>query len=108
MRAIVNNLTTSQKAAMGIEIRKQIAENLDVMQTDLISIVLWQLHKQLGFVKKRLLRFYKDFAPALKKLTEYYDLPNRDQSFICKYHLKAIGVDVDDMTKAFCFEANIK
>lgn len=108
MKAIVNKLTVNQKRAMDIEIRRQIAVNLDAMQADLVAIVLWQLHKQLGFGKKRLLRFYKGFAPSLKELAEYYDLPERDQSFICKYHLNAIGVDVDKMTEAFCLEANIK
>lgn len=108
MKAIVNRLTVNQKRAMEIEIRKQIGENLNAMQADLISIVLWQLHKQLRFGKKRLLRFYKEFAPSLKELAEYYDLPDRDQSFICKHHLKAIGVDVDKMTDAFSLEARIE
>ena len=108
MKAIVNKMTVNQKRAMEIEIRKQIGENLNAMQADLISIVLWQLRKQLGFGKKRLLRFYHEFAPSLKALAEYYDMPESDQSFICKHHLKAIGVDVDKMTEAFCLEARIE
>lgn len=108
MKAIVNKMTVKEKRAMEIEIRKQIGENLNAMQTDLVSIVLWQLHKQLGFGKKRLLRFYKNFAPSLKELAEYYDMPESDQSFICKHHLKAIGIDVDTMTEAFSFKAKIE
>ena len=108
MKAIVNKMTVNQKRAMEIEIRKQIGENLNTMSSDLISIVLWQLHEQLGFGKRRLLRFYKSFAPSLGALVDYYDLPDNDQGFICKHQLKAIGVDVDKMTDAFTFKAKIE
>lgn len=108
MKAIVNRMTVNQKKAMETEIRKQIGENLNSMSSDLISIVLWQLHEQLGFGKKRLLRFYKSFAPSLRALVDYYDLPDNDQGFICNHQLKAIGIDVDKMTEAFTFKAKIE
>lgn len=108
MKAIVNRMTVKEKRAMEIEIRKQIGENLNSMSSDLISIVLWQLHEQLGFGKKRLLRFYEGFAPSLRALVDYYDISDSDQGFICKHRLKEIGIDVDKMADAFTFKAKIE
>ena len=107
MKALIHKFTPIEKHAVNVEIRKQIAENMENMNADLTAIVLWQLHSQLGFGKERLLRFYERFAPALRELVDYYEMPQNDQGFICKQRLKELGIDTDMLHETFCLETKI-
>lgn len=72
------NLTNREREALQQEIDRQMVENVSRLSGDLTALVLWQLHTQLGFGKKRLLRFHKAFAPAIKELRDYYSAETAD------------------------------
>lgn len=91
-------LSAKQQNAMDREMYRQIAENVRNLTSNIIALVLWQLHEQEGFGKKKLLRFHKDFLPALKELQDYYEMHTADETeWVCKYKLKQMGIDVDNM-----------
>lgn len=96
MRANFYKPSGAVKKAINDEVYRQIAEGVGNMSKDLTALVLWQLHVQKGWGKKRLLDFHKDFAPALKELQDFYQMHSQeDTEFLVKYKLKEIGVDVD-------------
>ena len=111
MKAIVPpKLSVNQKKALNIEINKQLSQNVRDLAVFLQAIVLWELHEQLGFGKKRLLRFQKGFLPKIKALQEYYDTRNADDTdFVCRYKLKnEVGIDVADLDSIFEFSLKLK
>lgn len=91
------------------EINRQIAEGVKGLSFNLMALVLWVLHEHLGWGKKRLTRFAKIFAPALKQLETYYEMPG-DAAFICDYRLRNdVGIDVRDFNNCLInFKANVK
>lgn len=91
-------LSEQQKKAMRNEICNQIADNMPTLSQNLIALVLWQLHEQEGFGKKRLLRFFDNFVPKIRELQEYYEMyAVEDTEWVCKYKLKELGIDLDKM-----------
>lgn len=106
MKSNIYRPTTAQKRAILEEVRKQIAENVPKLSADLTALVLWELHEQLGFGKKRLKRFQDNFIPALKALQEYYELPTQDDAhFLSRYKLEQIGYDVKEFETIFPLSA---
>ena len=101
------DLTKDEQKALDAEIRRQCAEAVDKMEHQVDILMLWQLHVQEGWGKKRLERFYRDFSVAYEKLRDYYksDDPkkdvNDDNFWIMDSQLKEIGVDVEALFKEF-------
>lgn len=91
-------LSVQQKKAMEYELYNQIAEGVRNLSTNFTAIVLWQLHEQEGYGKTKLLRFYKNFVPKIKELQDYYEMHSvADTEWLCKYKLKEMGIDLDNM-----------
>lgn len=86
-------LTAKERKAMDIEIKKQIAVMEREHATALDALVLYALHKHLGWGKARLRRFYEAFTAEHNKLIEYYEMPE-DNAWLAEAKLKEIGVDV--------------
>jgi hypothetical protein len=105
MNARLPVLTAKERRAMEDEINRQTAQNVKKLSADLQALVLWQLHEQLGFGKRRLLRFQKSFAPMLQELQRFYEVRSaHDTDFICKYKLKQeVGIDVEELDEMFQF-----
>ena len=100
--------TVNQKRIIRDEVRKQISESVPKLSADITALVLWALHEQLGFGKKRLKRFQDKFIPAIKKLQEFYELPTEeDAQFLCRYKLKQIGYDINELDTMFPITARI-
>lgn len=96
------NLSANQSRIIEEEIDRQIAQNMDKLSKNILSIVLWELHEVEGFGKKRLLRFHENFVPALKELQEFYDMKtDAETEWLCKKKLKEIGVDVEELSDVF-------
>lgn len=111
MKAIIPpKLTVNEKKALYREINKQTAQNVENLSRELQALVLWCLHEQLGFGRKRLLRFQKAFLPKIKELRDYYDMRTaEDTSFVCKQKLKnEVGIDVDNQDVMFEFEMKLR
>ena len=96
-------ISAAQRKAINTEINRQIAENVGGLSVYIQAVVLWQLREQLGWGKKRLLRFQKRFAPALKELQEYYEMKtDSDTQFLCEHKLKQeVGIDVRELDEMF-------
>lgn len=110
MRANVPLFTSKERKAMQAEIDRQIAQNVKNLSSNLQALVLWSLHEQLGFGKKRLLEFQKNFLPLIKELQNFYEATSaKETEFICKYKLKnGCGIDVDELGEMFEIQAVLK
>lgn len=91
------------------EIDRQTGENVRKISLNIQALVLWSLHQQLGFGKKRLLEFQKDFLPLIEELQEYYQTKNADETkFICLYKLKnEVGINVEELDSMFDIKVKI-
>ena len=110
MKANVPLFTSKERKAMQEEINRQTAQNVKNLSIDLQSMVLWSLHEQLGFGKKRLLKFQKNFLPLIKELQTFYEARTADDTnFICRYKLKnECGIDVEELNGMFEFQVVVK
>ena len=90
-------LSKDEEKAMKIEIQKQLADYIQKNTNELDAIVLWYLHKEFGFVKKRLRKFYDLFNPALDSLCKRYEITDKSEElWLFQEELKNYGVDLDE------------
>ena len=89
------------KKAISQEVNRQIAGNVDKLSKNMTALVLWSLHTHLGFGKKRLLRFYQHFLPAIREMQNYYEMHDADSSeYLCAEKLKTeLDIDVYELDK---------
>ncbi len=91
--------TEKESKALDAEINRQIAEKCREFEDELNGLILWQLHVQLGFGKKRLKRFYDNFS----KVTESFMGQYKDGYFShgkdCIHKLGEIGINIEDWKK---------
>lgn len=81
---------------MNKEINAQILVKDRGYYLDMDAAVLWALHQEFAFGKKRLRRFFDAFAAAHKELRKFYELDDSDSGiWLCRKLLKDYGVDVD-------------
>lgn len=92
-------LTASERKAMEIELRKELARYVESNARELDAIILWVLHKELGFGKKRLRQFYDQFIPAVKELVNRYEMEDSDEIWLTTYKLKELGIDLERWEK---------
>lgn len=109
MKAILP-LTNRERKALENEINRQTAQNVKNLSLNLQALVLWQLHEQEGWGKKKLLGFQKRFLPAIQELQRFYELENASETdFVCKYKLKnEVGIDVETLDEMFEFQVVMK
>lgn len=109
MKAILP-LTNRERKALESEINRQTAKNVKNLSLNLQALVLWQLHEQEGWGKKKLLRFQKRFLPMIQELQRFYELENASETdFVCRYKLKnEVGIDVENLDEMFEFQVVMK
>ena len=90
------NLSSSEEKAMKAELKRQFQEFDRRHTLELDALVLWSLHEQLGYGKKRLKRFYERFNKSLKEMGERYDFDDADKIWLCQFKLKEIGIDIEE------------
>jgi len=91
-------LTSAERKAMNIEIEKQLAEYDRKHAIEIYAMLLWQLHEQLGFGKKRLERFFSNFVPAYEDLINRYEMDEESEVvWLFTYKLKELDVDVEEL-----------
>ena len=110
MKANINQLTAKQRKALYDEVNRQTARNVQSLSQNLSAMVLWCLHEHLGFGKKRLMRFQKDFLPLIQELQEYYLTENAQETeFALKYRLKhECGVNVEELDEMFQIKVKVE
>lgn len=65
------------------------------LETD--SMVLYVLHKEFGFGKERLKRFYKAFHKHVLGLGQHYEMNDEgDLAWLCRHKLMEIGIDIQE------------
>lgn len=110
MKAILPmRLTNKERKALEREINIQTAQNVQKLSLNLQALVLWNLHEQYGFGKKRLLDFQKAFLPKIEELQQYYLAEDANETeFICLYKLKnEVGIDVEELNEMFKIQVKL-
>ena len=102
-------LTNKERKAMEREINIQTAKNIKNLSLNLQALVLWNLHEQCGFGKKRLLEFQKAFLPKIEELQQYYLAEDAEEiEFVCLYKLKnEVGIDVKELNEMFKIQVRV-
>lgn len=111
MKAIVPmRLTNKERKALEREINIQTAKNVKNLSINLQALVLWNLHEQCGFGKKRLLEFQKTFLPLIEELQQYYQVEDAEETeFVLLHKLKnEVGIDVAELNEMFKFQVTVK
>lgn len=110
MKAILpTKIPNKVRKALMDEINKQTGENVRNLSVNIQALVLWSLRQQLGFGKKRLLKFQKAFVPLIRDLQEFYQTDNATETeFVCLYKLKnEVGIDVKNLDEMFQIEVKM-
>lgn len=89
-------MTPEMNAAMLHEINQQCIEADERLSLDIDAVVLWTLHRHLGFGVKRLHRFYLAMAAEHRRMREYYQM---DDTYPERYKLKELGADIEAWQK---------
>lgn len=66
-------MTPEMRAAMMHEINQQCLEKDDLLALDVDCMVLWTLHRHLGFGVKRLHDFYLAMAAEHRRMRDFYE-----------------------------------
>ena len=110
MNAFVPRLSNKERKEIEQAVRKETAKNVKDLSLNLQAIVLWNIHKQLGFGQRRLIEFQRSFLPLIKELQDFYMAESSEETeFILLYKLKnEVGVDVRELNDMFEIECVIK
>lgn len=88
--------TPQGRKAKDREIKRQILEAQDELIRDIDAVFLWTLRTELGFGKKRIERIYSAVIRNFKEMCEFYAM---NDAYPAVYHLREIGVDLDQLRK---------
>lgn len=102
-------LTNKERKALERAINIQMEQNVKNLSLNLQALVLWNLHQQCGFGKKRLLEFQKAFLPMIEELQQFYLVEDADETeFVCLYKLKnEVGIDVAELNEMFKIQVKV-
>lgn len=89
-------MTPNMRMAMDHEINQQCLEADERLALDIDTMVLWTLHRHLGFGVKRLHDFYVAMAAEHRRMREYYQM---DDLYPERSKLKELGVDLEAWQK---------
>ncbi len=104
MKCRMEVATRKQKdAALAYAMNWLKQEAMPKVTRNVEAIILWQLHKQFGFGKKRLLKFLKETSPMIQGMLDYYDFStDADAIWVCEYKLKTeLGIDLSEIDSPF-------
>ena len=93
------NLTSKEKEAIEIEVRKYLAEQAKQYEDDFDACVLYQIHAQYGKGAKALRSFYDGWKLIHRQLLDHYELDKPDAPWLFRQKLKEIGVDVEEWNR---------
>lgn len=92
-------LTAAEQKAMNMEIQRQLAEYDRKHALEIDAMVLWALHKQFGWGKKRLRKLYNSLAGEIDALVQRYEMNEKDEVWLCVQKLKDDGIDIEQWDK---------
>lgn len=88
-----------EKTAVDLEIQKQLAEYNVKNSDEIDAMILWHLHEEFGFGKKRMKHFYNSFIDEMHKLMERYSLNDPELVWFCTRKLSEYGIDISEWKK---------
>lgn len=89
-------LTAKEEKIMLKEIKREIVAQRKEFFHDIDTMILWTLHVELGFGKKRLERFYHAVIRNYREMCKTFEM---DNPYPAECKLKEIGVDMDELRK---------
>ena len=92
-------LTTSEKKAINMEIRRQLSEMVKNNMEEVDATVLYVLMTEFGFGEKRLRRFHDTFCEQITELVNRYEMDSNDDVWLCTEMLKRRGIDINQWNK---------
>ena len=75
-----------------VEVQKEVDAYFERRCVDMDAMILWILHKQFGFGKDRLRRYFDGYVTEIRSLQDHY---GEDASYMMREGLKRIGVDIE-------------
>ena len=88
------NLTTAERKALDMEIRRQFAEYTRKYELEIESMFLLAIREEFGFGEGRLKRTHKALSEGIDNLVKRYQLNEDDSAWLCTYKLKEQGFDI--------------
>lgn len=85
----------AEEKAVNKALGELIVEMDRQMELDRDSSILWMLHEQFGFGRKKLFRAWKLMYADSKKLQARYEMGPDDGGWLCRQKLKEYGVDLE-------------
>lgn len=103
-----DKLTSKMKRAAVDASIEELRSLMPKVVRNVEAIILWQLHEQFGFGKKRLLEFYNATSGMIDGMLDYYCYDtDEDAIWLCERKLReTVGIDLSDLKSPFT--ANIK
>ena len=95
------SMSAAERKAAEIEIKKQLAEFDEAHSMEIDALVLWILHNEFGFGKKRLRKFYEAFADQIYSLVDRYQMEDSKAIWLCTFDLEREGIPVKEWHKEF-------
>ena len=92
-------LTSAEKKAMDMEIKRQLAEMDKKNMEEVDAAVLYVLMTEFGFGEKRLRRFHDAFGEQITLLVNRYQMDSDDDVWLCTEMLKRRGIDINQWNK---------
>lgn len=93
------HLTSKERKALRIEIRKQLLELEKKYADDFDATLLYYLYVRYGFEKEDLRQFWEGFHEPRTDLAKYYEMEQSDSEWLCTQKLLDIGVDIKAWNK---------
>lgn len=87
-------LTTAEKKALDMEVRRQFSEYSKKYEREIEAMVLLALRKEFGFGEKRLKRTHEALSAGIDDLVKRYQMEDEDAAWLCTYKLKEEGFDI--------------
>lgn len=91
--------TANERKALEKELKSQLADWDKKHYNELDALVLWTLHAEFGFGKKRLKKFHDIFVKSIGELLKRYEMEGSDDVWLCTYKLKQAGIDISEWNK---------
>lgn len=92
-------LTSAEKKALNIEIKKQLAEYDQKHVCEIDAMILYVLYAEFGFSVEELRRYFEAYHKQIDGLINRYEMATDDDIWLCTRMLKEIGVDVEAWNK---------
>lgn len=88
------DLTSKEEEALHVEARKIVAEESRNHEIDEIATVLYFVKKHFNLGPIRLKRYFDDWFPSYRKLTDHYETGITSSPWLCREMLEREGIDV--------------